>query len=109
MTVLNFNHASASCKLISTDDSGMWILSSLVSKTPGEGHATALMEFVTGFADAQGYTLLLEVLRFRNPVGLGLDNKQLVEFYKKFDFEVLGVSLRPPVAMRRNSRTLQTL
>lgn len=49
------------------------------------GHARALMERVLEWADNSGYSLILEVGRYGQPVGP--DNDVLVRFYESLGFE----------------------
>lgn len=55
------------------------------------------MAKATDYADQNGLTLVLVAQRFQ--ITTGLNDEQLVEFYKQFGFRVMGEGL--PVMMER--------
>lgn len=70
-------------------------LSALYSENRGKGEATAVMMEAMQFADKHGTALWLEVQRYgdwRN----SLDNKQLINFYGRFGFDLVEDDRQPP-------------
>lgn len=76
-------YKSASLRLQPLQDQ-VYILRSLYSIKPRQGHATALLERLTAWSDANRVTLLLTAKQYGNVHGL--TDKQLVKFYQKFGF-----------------------
>jgi GNAT superfamily N-acetyltransferase len=76
-------YKSASLRLQPLQDQ-VYILRSLYSIKPRQGHATGLLELVTAWADRSGVTLLLTAKQYGNVHGM--TDKQLVKFYQKFGF-----------------------
>jgi len=79
---------SATCKLIDWGD-GTATLVGLHSEKRNEGHATTLMQQMCDYFDNQNITVIADV----NPFGKrkdGLTMQQLVKFYEKFGFKVVG-------------------
>lgn len=93
---------SAKCKLLRFNTIGAGsnfiFLSSLKSYDRQKGHATALLTMVTEFADDE----LLDIKIYVRPYGKrpGLNQSQLVNFYKKFGFEFDDLN-RIPISMVR--------
>lgn len=67
---------------------GCYSLSSVYSKRLGQGDGRRLMEEITDYADERGAEISLVVKRYGYPRGEGLNNRQLVEFYQKFGFQL---------------------
>lgn len=60
----------------------------LHSTSPGQGHATRLLEFVIFCASKEGVTLYLVAKEFSTNIR-GMNNNQLMTFYKGLGFEHL--------------------
>lgn len=77
----------------------------LYSETPGQGNAKEVMNQLLGFADHRGLELWLKA----KPFGArkGLSEAQLVDFYRKFEFEIVNPSV-DPIVMRRNRKNNMT-
>jgi len=95
-------YESASANLLMQPDGSAFLLN-VMSKERGQGHGTKLMERICTFADQNRLRLTLSVQRFGDPHG-GLDNQQLLDFYKKFGFTVTKKERRQPVEMERIPR-----
>ena len=100
MKNVEFKHETARLVLHIWDDKEATV-SSLHSTQRKQGHATGLMEKVISYADEHGLSLILDAQQFGHPIGP--DNAYLVEFYKRFGFEVLNAKARVKT-MRRPSQ-----
>lgn len=101
-----FKHESASAELkYFYDGVGYFRLVNLYSEKTGQGHATELMKKICSYADERGIDILLRANPFGHTEGM-LEKDRLIEFYKKFGFEVGDV--RKDI-MYRKSQTLQPL
>lgn len=95
---MTFRYGQSSAYLFQlTNDT--YAVSNVFSKVRRQGHATGVMRLITDYADTYGITLYLVVQRYGNPRWDHLDNLQLIEFYKKFGFEVKDE--KKPVSMVR--------
>jgi GNAT superfamily N-acetyltransferase len=81
-------------------------ISNLYAQQRARGHASALLSEIVGIADEEHILLWLEVQRYGAPRD-GLDNNQLMEFYRKFGF-VKVEDGRKPVMMHRLPRERST-
>jgi hypothetical protein len=98
MTTLVFSHKSASLSLKTRD--GFLLLTNLYSIKPGNGHATELMGKVEEYADQHKVVIKLIAKQYGN--ARGLNNDQLVTFYKKFGFIQNGSEMiRQPQDLHR--------
>lgn len=97
---LKFEHETASARLTLWDDRTASV-SGVHSRVRGQGHAKEVLRELCEFADDQELDLDLHVSAY----GLdgGLTNAQLIEFYKKFHFEVIPDG-GFPVLMARHHR-----
>lgn len=85
MRTMLLRHESAEVVLkVWSKDGKYAIVNGLLSMERGEGHATALMQRVTDYADKHDITLTLVAKRFGWP--MGPDNTYLVHFFEKFGF-----------------------
>lgn len=103
-----FKNGIAAVKLAHMHDDRV-MLSNLFSRIPGKGHGTDVMKKAVEYADQNGLTIVLVVGRYAYPDGRGLDNKQLVEFYKKFGFTVVEDGGLPIMMHRKPSQEKQVL
>jgi GNAT superfamily N-acetyltransferase len=103
-----FKNGIAAVKLAHIVD-GKVMLSNLYSRVPGKGYGTDVMKKAVEYADKNGLTIVLVVGRYAYPDGRGLDNDQLVEFYKKFGFTVAEDGQRPIMMDRKPSQEKQVL
>lgn len=100
-----FEHETATAA-VRHHGGGLASLVNMFSRTRRKGHATALMQKVVDYADEQHLTLML--VAQRHSITTGLNDEQLVEFYKKFGFRVRDNTL--PVVMERPVKgTIDTL
>lgn len=84
-----YESASATLKLISPRSAK---LINLYSKNPGNGDATQVLHMVVEYVDQRGLDVFLTARRYGYNDSRGLSNRELVEFYKKFGFELMGDS-----------------
>lgn len=99
---LTFRHGSASALLL-IYDVGPSLVTSLYSNDPGKGHAKAVMQQIVDYADERGLELTLSARQFNNE--RGLKNPELIEFYRKFGFELINEN-SPVNAMMRPRRKI---
>lgn len=98
---LKFTHEQAHARLTLWDD-GSATVSGVYSRVRGKGHATEVLKSIAEYADLHGLILFLEVQRYGYKDNLSPDNKQLQEFYKKFDFEVVPDGGTPTLMVRQS-------
>ena len=83
---LTFRHGSTSALLL-IYEVGPSLVTTLYSNDPGKGHAKAVMQEIVDYADERGLSLALSARQFNNE--RGLNNDQLILFYKKFGFHLI--------------------
>ncbi len=94
--VITFKHNSSSVDLVLWGGVKRATISSLKSEEQRKGHASQLMGIITSYADKHHLTLILEVSSY----GTGLDDNQLVSFYRNHGFETVGDKTRKPMMER---------
>jgi GNAT superfamily N-acetyltransferase len=82
-----FRYESATCA-VSVNGTKAKLLR-VHAKTRGQGHATALLKRVMAWVDSNGYSISLVVKSYGHPTQTIMSNDQLIEFYKKFGFELI--------------------
>lgn len=94
-----FESASVSVKHV---NAGRYRLANLYSVVPNQGHATALLNEIIEWAEAEHIDLELNARPYRVGEGHKPDVKSLILFYNKFGFEV--ESTDPKIFMVRVSK-----
>jgi len=103
--LIKFSHESASARIVTASD-GTGSLTGVYSKERRKGHAKGLMQKVTEYADENQVIVLLTVQRYGYKDNEALDNIQLMQFYKKFGFDVVPTDTKI-LRMRRYPLTQQ--
>jgi GNAT superfamily N-acetyltransferase len=91
-----YTHKSSSLLLTIWDEKHA-ALADFYSQKKGKGHGSKLLAEVVHICDATNLSVILQA-ESGNPK---MKTKNLVKFYKKHGFEVLGNSKKSPVLMRR--------
>ncbi len=98
LTRTTFSYGEAQVTLVFEDDT-LARLINLYSESRGKGEAKAVMAEATSFADKHGIALWLEAKRYGTPLG-SMDNRQLVNFYERFGFDIAEGRIQPYIMTR---------
>jgi hypothetical protein len=79
-----FKYESADAVLVINEENRVAAVTNVFSRIHKQGHATGLMKLIVEYADAESMDLRLRAQQYGSATGL--NNKQLVDFYKKFGF-----------------------